>query len=289
MRWLFLFVLTLNLAYVAWQLSLSSATTLSTVQPIKGVPGIVLLAELPRSETLAQDNTTQPVVADEKPRRQSVAAVISAGTSSEKSPVDDQSKLTAGSEPGTEITEAPVKAEIKMPDRVADNTLGQPPEESVEADNCYTLGPFRDLDKLRVLTRELRTYVVSADFRGREEKEQSLYWVNIKPAANREAALATGERLKQKKIRDFYVIREGENIHGISLGYYRNKDGAEGLTRKVKKLGFDVVLEPVFKTYTVYWLDYQLAPGAEVPESIFDEHIKAAKKDKITRASHECP
>jgi hypothetical protein len=298
MRWLFLFVLSLNLAYVAWELSLSSATTLSTVQPIKGVPAIVLLAELPQPGKSSPEHQGISIAADEESPRESVAAVLSPGISSAKSSADDKSKITAGSEPDAEIIKTPVKTETIKPDLTASTVLDQSGADRPKTDQsqaaliaaggCYTLGPFRDLDELRILTRELKAYVVSADFRGREEKEQSLYWVNIKPAANREAALATGERLKQKKIRDYYVIREGENINGISLGYYRNKEGAEGLTRKVKKLGFDVVLEPVFKTYTVYWLDYQLAPGAKVPESIFNKYIDAAKKDKITRVLREC-
>ena len=117
------------------------------------------------------------------------------------------------------------------------------------------------------MTREIKSYVVKADFRGREEKEQTLYWVFIKPEKTRNKAIETGKRLKAKKIKDFYVIRDGDKENGLSLGHFRNKDGAYGLAKKVQKLGFDVVVEPVFRTYTVYWLDYQLSSGVTIPES----------------------
>jgi len=160
--------------------------------------------------------------------------------------------------------------------------------DAIQKASCFTMGPFRDLDKLRSLTREIKPYVVSTDFRGREEREQSLYWVYIQPEKNRKKAIETGKRLKAKKIKDFYVIREGEKIHGVSLGRFRNKNSAYGLAKKVKKLGFDVVVEPVLKTYTVYWLDYQLADGVSIPEVLFGQYTQPTKRGKVSRLSRSC-
>ena len=154
--------------------------------------------------------------------------------------------------------------------------------------SCFTLGPFRDLDKLRDLTRDIKPYVVTTDFRGREERQQYLYWVYIQTEANHKKAVAAGKRLKAKKIKDFYVIREGEKIHGVSLGRFKNKNSAYKLAKKVKKLGFDVIVEPVFKTYTVYWLDYQLADGVIIPETLLEQYIQSTKKGKISRLSRSC-
>ena len=110
----------------------------------------------------------------------------------------------------------------------------------------------------------------------------------VQPEVNHKKAVETGNRLKQKKIKDFYVILEGEKIHGVSLGHFRNKEGAYGLAKKVRRLGFDVQVEPVFKTYTVYWLDYQLASGVSIPKSILDQYIQSEKKDKISRLRRDC-
>ena len=161
-------------------------------------------------------------------------------------------------------------------------------DDVIQKASCFTMGPFRDLDKLRSLTREIKSYVVSTDFRGREEREQYLYWVYIQPEKNRKKAIETGKRLKAKKIKDFYVIREGEKIHGVSLGRFRNKNSAYGLAKKAKKLGFDVIVEPMFKTYTIYWLDYQLASGVNIPEALFEQYTQTTKKGKVSRLSRSC-
>ena len=284
MRWLFLIVLSLNLAYIAWQTSVSREDSSVHVQPLKNVQPIVLLSELkPQSVQVGE------VAESASQQKQDVADKT---IEVEKvNPVTIESAEVVSTETVTANIEATVAAEVKKP--VPEPGLAKyvsapssvPP---LSVTSCYTLGPFRDLDKLRNFTREIKSYVLEADFRGREEKERSLFFVYLRPEKSHKEALETGKRLKEKKIKDFYVIREGEKIHGISLGHFRNKDGAYGLAKKVKKLGFDVQVEPVYKTYTVYWLDYQLAGGVSIPESIFDKYTKKTKKDKVSRLSRDC-
>ena len=64
--------------------------------------------------------------------------------------------------------------------------------------------------------------------------------------------------------------------------------GGRDLETVKEGLGFDVQVEPVFKTFTIYWLDYQLADGVSIPESIFDKYTKNTKKDKVSRLQREC-
>lgn len=285
MRWMFLFVLSLNLAYIAWQTSVSDEGYNIDVPPLKNVPPIVLLREVnPLSIQVEEVLVSAPQrekQADNDDREQPAAVekelTVERMEPARLEPVVAASNVTAAKKPETELEAEAAK--------VVSAAVTESP---VSGTSCYTLGPFRDLDKLRSFTREIKSYVVAADFRGREEKEQSLFWVYIQPEMNFKKAIETGDRLKQKKIKDFYVIREGEKIHGISLGHFRNKEGAYGLAKKVRSLGFDVHVEPVFKTYTVYWLDYQLASGVSIPESIQDQYIQSEKKDKISRLSRDC-
>ena len=55
MRWLFLFVLSLNLAYIVWQTSVSSERPNIHVQSLKNVPPIVLLRELKPQSVLVDE------------------------------------------------------------------------------------------------------------------------------------------------------------------------------------------------------------------------------------------
>ncbi|MCK4704449.1 MAG: hypothetical protein KAT90_03120, partial [Gammaproteobacteria bacterium] len=126
MRWLFLFVLVLNLAYAAWELSQLEKTVGVSLQD-RNVPNIVLLSEI------GQD---------------SVAEVI------------DERESVSESEQAVKEESVAVKR------------------------NCFTLGPFRDLDKLRTVTRGIKEYVVDASYRIHQEKEQATFWVYLKPAAD---------------------------------------------------------------------------------------------------------
>ena len=290
MRWLFLLVLSLNLAYIGWQVSQSSTAAYVEVPALKNVKTIVLLSELkPQADVVEIEQ-----VADAGPVVEDVPAeplpVAQDGGNGAQEAVATQ--LVVEDEPETlpEPAEQPKTANV-VTEAAANNEPpepAQPPVEVAQADSCFTLGPFRDLAELRGLIREIKSYVIEADFRGREEKERSLYWVYVKPEKSRAQAIKTGKRLKAKKIKDFYVIREGEKINGLSLGHFRSKKGAYGLAKKVRKLGFDVTVEPVYKTYMLYWLDYQLAAGADIPESIFEKYTRSSKKQKISRLDRDC-
>ena len=294
MRWLFLFVLSLNLAYIAWEMSKSPVDGYVDVAPLKNVQPIVLLSELRQQQADAARSvpvegseaaagktesagTETREQADSKKTGETEAAQVEKIPQVKPKPVT----VTSQDKPVKQVEQIAAITQKPEPVRVA-------PVVSPPTSSCYTLGPFRDLDRLRAFTREIKSYVVEADFRGREEKEPTLYWVFIKPEINRKKAIETGNRLKAKKIKDFYIIRDGEKENGLSLGHFRNKDGAYGLAKKVQKLGFDVAVEPVFKSYTIYWLDYQLASDAVIPESIFDKYTKTAQKDKISRLSRDC-
>ncbi len=310
MRWLFLFVFSLNLAYFGWEMSKSPSDDYAAVPQLKNVQRIVLLSELKQQQESAVDaeqldDNAETSSIDERSTEQVPEKQVELEQAAEKTteaekdlaqPPEvkaDKTEIVAavakpvGSEAATTST-ASTKSEPVKSEPVKPGSVKLEAAKPLQQAGCYTLGPFRDLIKLSTLTRQIKSYVVTADFRGREEKEQTLYWVYVKPEKNRKQAVATGKRLKSKKIKDFFIIREGEKINGLSLGYFRSKDGAYGLAKKVRKLGFDVIVEPVFKTYTVYWLDYQLAEGAVIPEEVFDTYLKSTKKDKISRLSRDC-
>ena len=291
MRWLFLLVLFLNLTYIAWELSKPSDEYVD-VPALKNVRPIVLLSELRQQSSQPRSMSAE---------KGDIAGGETVAGSAEKVLAENaqlakqlDTKEEAAEKVVASAQEKPVAQEVlpvESPKKtdVIDVVQTDPDQKAAaQAASCYTLGPFRDLDNLRGLTREIKSYVVKADFRGREEKEQTLYWVYIKPEKTRNKAIETGKRLKAKKIKDFYVIRKGEKENGLSLGHFRNKDGAYSLAKKVQKLGFDVMVEPVFRIYTVYWLDYQLSSGVSIPESIFEKYIKTTKKDKISRLSRDC-
>ena len=233
MRWLFLLALFLNLAYIAWEMSKPSDEYVD-VPALKNVQPIVLLSELKQQPSQPGSMSAEKgeVIAGGKAGADSAEKVLAENDQLAK---QLDTKEVVAAKVVAIAQEKPVAQEMlpvegsKKTD-VIDVVQTDPDQKgAAQAASCYTLGPFRDLDNLRGLTREIKSYVVKADFRGREEKEQTLYWVYIKPEKTRSKAIETGKRLKAKKIKDFYVIRKGEKENGLSLGHFRNKDGAYSL------------------------------------------------------------
>ena len=278
MRWLFLFVLFLNLAYIGWQKSQSPVDSYVDIAPLKDVTSIVLLSELesqPDSFAVAEKMMVEKV--ELEPSMQ-----VATKTSVKEQPLSVQ-----------EIVEPPSVSQEPVEENKMTNVEEKVPEvvavlANDSVDQCFTVGPFRNLDVLSGLTQDIKPYVTTTSFRSSEKSESTVYWVYIKPEKNRKKAIEVGKRLKSKKIKDFYVIRDGEKINGLSLGHFRNKNGAYGLTKKVKNLGFNVQVELMDKKYTLYWLDYQLAQGKKVPAPVVEKYMKSAKKEKITHLGRDC-
>jgi hypothetical protein len=233
MRWLFLFVLGLNIAYVGWELSQSTEADFFSS---------------------ANDNVTQLVLLNEVQ--------------------SSKNKLAANNEKQSGAEKSSARNQVSEKKAVQSSAVKM----------CFTLGPFRDLNHLRDFTRAIKDYVSAASFRSRQEQEQSLFWVYIEPAETYKQAKAIAKDLQKKNVKDFYIINKGDHLRGISLGHFKAKDGAFAHFERIKQLGFNPVIEPVFRSYTVYWLDYRLTEGKRVPESVFDIHLTG----KINRLDRSC-
>ncbi|MGD2054892.1 MAG: hypothetical protein PVG45_12395 [Gammaproteobacteria bacterium] len=268
MRWLFLFLLVLNAGYLAWELNRDRQPQSMQYTVPRGVERIVLLEELEReqpAETVAQVNDTalQPQ-ADEKSGAAATPAAAVASETTGAAPVEVASLNSSAAAPGGE--EPAVAAENEP-----------------AVDRCYTLGPFSEMKTLRLVTREIKDYVIEASFRSREEQEQSMFRVYLKPVGSKREARELIKELVSNNIRDYFIITDGPNKNGISLGYFSNKGRAYRHAERVRKLGFDAIAEPVFRTYTIYWLDYRIKAGNEIPRQIFDQHLENSAQ-KLSRS-----
>jgi hypothetical protein len=159
--------------------------------------------------------------------------------------------------------------------------------DAVANEKCFTFGPFREKGNVESLKKDIGSYVERMYVRNREEKDHTVHWVYIQPEKDRKSVIALGKRLKYNRIKDFYVIREGEKNNGISLGHFKDKARAFSLESKIKKLGFDVMVEPIYKTFVVFWLDYQLIDD-DIPESVLKKYMHPENGDKVSRLSRNC-
>lgn len=244
MRLLFLFVVLVNIIFVSWEISQSKDESAASESSTE-IPGIELLSETGQATKNPTKVSTRPAA---------------------RAPDTRQAAKSSGKD--------------KKPAARPPAVTAQPSS----VDKCYTLGPFRELENLRVFTRAIKNYVITASFRSREEQEQSMFWVYLKPEATLKKAKAVGNSLKSKKVKDFYVISSGPREKGISLGHFKDKERAYSHAKSIEALGFKPVVDPVFRTYTIYWLDYHVPAGKVIPEKTYRKHLAP----KINRLNRSC-
>lgn len=270
MRWLFLLLVILNVTYVAWELNRERPQQMRKTAPPKGVEPLILLSEL--SETSTQS------------REKVAAADGSKDLAADRKPAGDQPPAEPAEAVQPGLQTASLNAESPPSDTDTDPQPSTPsPVEEPAVDLCFTLGPFKEMKTLRVVTREIRDYVVEASFRSKEEQEQTMFRVLVRALGSKQEAQSMIRELDKKNIRDHFIITEGPNMNAISLGYFSSKSRAYRHADRVRKLGFDAYAEPVFRSYTIYWLDYRIKAGREIPQRIFDEHLQSSGQ-RLSRA-----
>jgi len=277
MRWLFLLLVVINVGYVAWELERERPQHVHTTALPTGVGRIVLLRELEsvtaenEDEDIAQPATTPDTQqAQIKPSEDDSAQPQQAGAEQAQTAPTQVAVAADVSADIETMAENQGPARTDVPADMPEAT----PEDKLAVDLCYTLGPFSEMQTLRLVTREIKDYVVEASFRSREEQEQTMFRVLLKPVGSKQEAKELIKELVSNNIRDYFIITDGPSKNAISLGYFSSKSRAYGHADRVRKLGFDVIVEPVFRTYTIYWLDYRIKSGNEIPQQIFDDHLE---------------
>lgn len=280
MRWFFLILLAVNILYVTWELKRERPVVSVTPTLPAHVDRLVLLSEL-EPETAPQTSLVQAIAEDVEQEQEALATAV-VETQSQTETGESESGGVASTD-DADLAEAHTTAAEPQAKTPADKPADLPVDEPA-SDLCFTLGPFREMKTLRVVTREIKDYVVEASFRSRDEQEQSMFRVYLKPVGGKREAKALIKQLVSKNIRDYFIITDGPNKNGISLGYFSDKSRAQRHAERVRKSGFDAVLEPVFRSYTIYWLDYRIKAGNRIPQTIFDQHLNSTTQ----RFSRSC-
>ena len=114
-------------------------------------------------------------------------------------------------------------------------------------------------------------------------KEPKSYWVYFPPEKSMQAAKAVVNQLRIAEVEDYFIVREGENTHAISLGLYNGYRRAKIRVRKLKKLGFNAKVQTRYHEVTRHWLDFQENSAAPLQDSIWNKIDKDNPLQKIAR------
>lgn len=261
MRKLLLFLLLVNAVFFYWQTQwLESGDVMQSLQPEVLPPGVehlTLLHERASLETVPAE-TAEFALEPLQVATGSEEEIITAQTDVE--PALDQGALeivaaaqdvpgenqTAGEESaGTEeVVEIPPVVAVPSP---------VPPL-------CFSLGPFVEVSIAQTAKQRLTS--AGAEVEQLEEVQRSLqgYWVYLPAAKDYSAARETAGKLKEKGIKDLYIMGKGSYQNAISLGLFRQKDASQIRLKQMQKLGFPAVLDEQYREKILHHLTLTL-PG----------------------------
>ena len=127
---------------------------------------------------------------------------------------------------------------------------------------CFRVGPFAERIAAEQSQGKLAPAVGRAALREAPGTGASGYRVSLPPAPTREEAVATAQRIGAAGFDDFLVVNQGEEINGIALGRYRNREGAQRRQAQLAAAGFPAQVHAIGEEGpSRWWLDVAAPAG----------------------------
>ncbi len=188
-------------------------------------------------------------------------------------PATDAARGTAPLEDADDVakeatTPPPAAVETAAPSPSADAGAGSdssPPRAVAaaisEAPRCVALGPFPDQAAAQAAQGRLGEALGRARLQEQSSPSSTArYRVMLPPAASREEAQATVQRIVAAGLGDYYIIAQGPEANAIALGQYRNREGAERRLEALRAAGFQARLQGG-DAAAAWWLQGTLGTG----------------------------
>lgn len=127
--------------------------------------------------------------------------------------------------------------------------------------DCVQIGPLPAAAAASELARSLAPRGVVATPFAREGQAWMGNWVQLRGFASAEAAETARQQLVAGGLADAYVMQEGGEAL-ISLGVFRDREGAERVSAVARRLGFQPLATDRYRPAVEYWLRARVPPGS---------------------------
>ncbi|MGH8074449.1 MAG: hypothetical protein ACREO4_10300 [Lysobacter sp.] len=133
-----------------------------------------------------------------------------------------------------------------------------------EVSQCASFGPFKDTSELQQAQGSLGSLVLQSRTR-REYSGTPRNWkVFLPPFDSMEQTEATAERVAAAGLKDYFVVRDGDDARSLALGLYGNEASANERLATLSAAGFKAELAPVGAGPAEHWLDVGAAAGFDI-------------------------
>lgn len=134
---------------------------------------------------------------------------------------------------------------------------------------CYTYGPIPEEKESELMSDWLTGRGIQYEQRETMEDGQPKFWVYLAPQASTARAEQTLAELKQRGIRDLQLIRSGDLLNAVSLGLFSTQAAVNRRLNEVKATGYQPVVVPYAGGRQVYWFDVMLVKNSSYVNELF--------------------
>ena len=150
--------------------------------------------------------------------------------------------LSEVSQPGKEPEKAPV---LEQPTLVAAGD---------ETKSCTGLGPFENVVSAQEVAERVSAIGYSVEMTAVDTPTgESDYRVVMPPLSSLQEAFRRLREFKSRNI-ESYVITQGEDAQGISLGVFSSYDAAEDYQQELDSLGYELSVKVIPRVNRGYWV-----------------------------------
>jgi len=124
------------------------------------------------------------------------------------------------------------------------------------APRCFSLGPFTRRETLNQAREILQQPGIELFSRVSSERVRNGYWVMLPASDSNNHAKVLIQKLKERGVKDYFLVATGEMKNAISLGVFSKAKLAKRRSDEVKKLDFKVEIKKITLPKRVYWLEW---------------------------------
>jgi hypothetical protein len=159
-------------------------------------------------------------------------------------------------------------------------------DESARHD-CLAIGPFEDLFSGQAVVDQLLALDIESELRAVDQTTgESDYRVLIPPAPSLQEAFRKLRELKSRDI-DSYVITQGADALGISLGVFSSKVAAEAMQALREREGYEVEIVEIPRLSREFWLFSADSPNLDLEPAIWESLV--SRQGSLEQKFMACP
>ena len=157
---------------------------------------------------------------------------------------------------------------------------------------CFSLGPFTRKESFNLAREQFIQQGIKVFSRVSNESVRDGFWVMLPVAASRSQAMVQIQKLRERGVKDYFLVAVGEMKNAISLGVFSKPALAKQRSDEVEKLGFEVRIRKIALPKRVYWLEWMRHADKQPDKSLLDalhaqyEGIGQTERQCLKREKH---